>query len=187
MNWNREYFFVTLGVALTLLCLPGRPAAAEDAAQAAPVTGEGRQSVKEYIGSLLFPGHNRFGQDSGTGIAPENLRRCFVIGQVNKPGIYSLPEKIEIHVLDAISEAGGADGHGEQRRVTVTRRINGKSVMLKVNLPNLYRGLTAENYLLQDQDVIFIPSRSLTDGATRPFLTPFSSLFYRLSNLRFFY
>ena len=113
-------------------------------------------------------------------VASEHKRRYFVIGQIGKSGAYPVPEGKEFRVIDALTEAGGATGRGEQRRVEIRRLVNGKPTMLKVNLLDIYnKGLTAENYLIQDQDVIFIPGRSV-DNSTGPFLNPlftFSSLY----------
>ena len=120
-------------------------------------------------------------KDGDVLIIPEIKRKYFVTGQANKPGTYYMPEEKEIRVIDALSEAGGAAGGGEQRRVTVTRIVNGKPVTLPVNLLDIYnRGQMAKNYLIQDQDVIFIPGRSVNVDPTQQYLSPiftFTSLY----------
>ncbi len=125
-------------------------------------------------------------KDGDVLIVPEIKRKYFVTGQANRPGTYYMPEEKEIHVIDAISEAGGASGNGEQRRVTVTRIVNGKSVTLNVNLLDVYnKGKTAQNYLIQDQDVVFIPGRSVNTDPSSQFLNPLFT-FSNLLNSRLF-
>ena len=58
---------------------------------------------------------------------------------------------------------------------------------LNVNLLDIYnKGLTAKNYLIQDQDVVFIPGRSVTGDPTQQFLNPLFT-FSNLLNSRLFY
>lgn len=120
-------------------------------------------------------------KDGDVLIVPEIKRKYFVTGQANRPGTFYMPEEKEIRVIDAISEAGGASGNGEQRKVTVTRIVNGKPVTLSINLLNVYtKGMLSKNYLIQDQDVVFIPGRSVQVDPTQQYLNPlftFTSLY----------
>ena len=125
-------------------------------------------------------------KDGDVLIVPEIKRKYFVTGQANRPGTYYMPEEKEIRVIDAISEAGGASGNGEQRRVTVTRIVNGKPVTLNINLLDVYnKGMLAKNYLIQDQDVVFIPGRSANSDPTGQFINPLFT-FSNLLNSRLF-
>ena len=112
-------------------------------------------------------------KDGDVLIIPEIKRKYFITGNANRPGTYYMPEEKEVRVVDAISEAGGAAPSGEQRKVTIVRTVNGKPVKLDVNLLNLYnKGQTTQNYLIQDQDIVFIPGRSQNGNPIDTFVNP---------------
>lgn len=56
----------------------------------------------------------------------------YVMGQVRTPGAYQLPRGAT--VLQALAQAGGVTDQGSTRRVTVVRKLQGKSTELKAAL-----------------------------------------------------
>jgi polysaccharide export outer membrane protein len=62
----------------------------------------------------------------------------YVIGQVNKPGAYTLEQNMT--VLRAISSAGGITRLGSSGRIVITRFVNGKETEIKANLNDLVKG-----------------------------------------------
>jgi polysaccharide export outer membrane protein len=55
-----------------------------------------------------------------------------IIGQVEKPGIYEIPEGTHLSVVDAILTAGGFTRIAAQNSVRVKRLVNGKPAVFKV-------------------------------------------------------
>ncbi|MCE0523891.1 MAG: SLBB domain-containing protein [Methylacidiphilales bacterium] len=55
-----------------------------------------------------------------------------VLGQVEKPGIYEIPEGAHLNIIEAILMAGGFTHTAAQNSVTVKRMVNGKPTTLKV-------------------------------------------------------
>lgn len=69
-------------------------------------------------------------------------RRFTVLGQVNRPGSYEMPESNPggIDLLEAIAMAGGYTRIAAPERVTVRRHDGGRDQVLKVNAKRLERG-----------------------------------------------
>jgi polysaccharide biosynthesis/export protein len=55
-----------------------------------------------------------------------------ILGQVDKPGIYEIPEGTHVNIIEAILMAGGYTRTAAQNSVTVKRLVNGKPQTLKV-------------------------------------------------------
>jgi polysaccharide export outer membrane protein len=56
----------------------------------------------------------------------------YIMGLVNAPGAYQLPRGAS--VLQALAQAGGVADRGSTRRVTIVRKVGGKTVELKAAL-----------------------------------------------------
>jgi len=55
-----------------------------------------------------------------------------ILGQVEKPGIYEIPEGAHVNIIEAILLAGGYTRTAAQNSVTVKRMVNGKLAIFKV-------------------------------------------------------
>ena len=55
-----------------------------------------------------------------------------ILGQVEKPGLYQIPEGAHINIIEAILMAGGYTRTAAQNSVTVKRMVNGKLAIIKV-------------------------------------------------------
>jgi protein involved in polysaccharide export with SLBB domain len=55
-----------------------------------------------------------------------------ILGQVNRPGIYEIPEGTHMSIVDAILLAGGYTRLASQNGVSVKRMVKGKPVVIKV-------------------------------------------------------
>ena len=55
-----------------------------------------------------------------------------ILGQVQKPGIYEIPEGTHLNIVDAILLAGGYTRLAEKNGVIVKRTVNGKPTAFKV-------------------------------------------------------
>jgi protein involved in polysaccharide export with SLBB domain len=85
-------------------------------------------------------------------------RRFTVLGQVNKPGSYEMPETSPggIDLMEAIAMAGGYTRIAAPERTSVRRHLaNGADQMMRVNAKRVERGQTA-NCRIQDGDSITV-------------------------------
>lgn len=92
----------------------------------------------------------------GDDIVYVNAREVSVLGQVNRPGKYSVVSGVR-NVIDFLSQAGGISAGGADKIIVVTNR-EGKSVKHEIDVDQLYRkGDTSENLELADGDSIYVP------------------------------
>ena len=84
-----------------------------------------------------------------------NAPRYFVIGNVAKPGTYSL--RSETTILQALSLAGGFTQFASPRSIKLIRNCAGKQEVRKVNYNNLIDVSGEGNYLLRSGDTIVVP------------------------------
>ena len=80
--------------------------------------------------------------------------RVYVLGMVNKPGLYELEK--QHNLLDAIGIAGSYTKEAAKRRVTIIRKNQEKNP-IKVNLMDIWeKGDMRQNYVLGDGDVVYL-------------------------------
>ncbi|MDO9204584.1 SLBB domain-containing protein [Methylotenera sp.] len=95
-------------------------------------------------------------QVSGDDIVYVNAREVSVLGQVNRPGKYSVVSGVRT-VIDFLSQAGGVSAGGADKIIVVTKR-NGKILKREIDVDLLYRtGDTSGNFELADGDSIYVP------------------------------
>lgn len=89
---------------------------------------------------------------------PETDRRVLVMGEVEKPGPYTLTPKAADRVLDLIMRAGGPKKGANMSKVVIVRQTAQKAENTQVNLDSALRnGGTSQNMVVQPGDVIFVP------------------------------
>lgn len=109
---------------------------------------------------------------------PELTLRIGVMGQVNHPGFFPIPETEEPTILKALSIAGGQVPDADLRKAGILRTVNGKVTVLPINIEEmLTRGKLATNVALQSEDVLYIPSRKHTFKWV-DILNPITALYY---------
>jgi protein involved in polysaccharide export with SLBB domain len=82
----------------------------------------------------------------------------FVLGEVQRPGPYTIAAGTKMTVLQAITNAGGFTKVASPKRTHVLRFADGKSQDLKVDMKALIRGGDRERDLtLEPNDVIYVP------------------------------
>jgi len=85
-----------------------------------------------------------------------NSRRVFIIGEVGKPGPYSLGGPITL--LQFISIAGGLNPYANSKKIQIMRTENGKPVTLKFNYQEVVSGKNMQqNVELKPGDTIIVP------------------------------
>ncbi len=85
-----------------------------------------------------------------------NSRRVYVLGEVNRPGGFSLLP--EMTVLQVISDAGGLTQFAHGRKIYVLRSEEGKQVKHAFNYDKVLKGENPEqNIALKAGDTIVVP------------------------------
>ena len=84
-------------------------------------------------------------------------RQVYVMGEVEKQGIYSLGSEY-MNVFAAISSAGGIAKRGRPKHIAVVRMVDGKVQMQEVNFDRFVKQQdAAQNVRLQDGDMVYVP------------------------------
>ena len=83
-----------------------------------------------------------------------NSKKVFVFGEVQKPGTF--PFEDGMSVVQAVTLAGGFTKQAAQNSTSVTRRVQGQEVKVKVNVQDIALG-KAPNFTLEPGDIVYIP------------------------------
>jgi polysaccharide export outer membrane protein len=83
-------------------------------------------------------------------------RRFTVLGEVQKPGSYDMPDQQEVTVLQAIGMAGGYTRIANPSKVTLMRRTNGRDDVLSLNAKRMASGSMESVVMVQPGDVITV-------------------------------
>lgn len=106
---------------------------------------------------------------------PEIENRYAVMGNINKPGYYPIPEKGPINVYEALNIAGGQTDRGDLGRAGIIHTKDGVTSVTKVNLNDLMKNpKKAASITMQPEDVLFIPPRHSRGLVWQDVLAPFS-------------
>ncbi len=83
-------------------------------------------------------------------------RRFTVLGQVQKPGAYEMPDRDQINLLQAIGSAGGYTRIADAGDIRVKRTIDGKDTIYKLNAKNIANGKDPNGFIIQSGDIITV-------------------------------
>ncbi|HEY6099124.1 MAG TPA: polysaccharide biosynthesis/export family protein [Anaeromyxobacter sp.] len=83
-----------------------------------------------------------------------NSKKVFVFGEVQKPGTFVYEDGMSI--VQAVTLAGGFTKTASQNSTSVTRRVNGQEVKVKVNVQDIALG-KAPNFSLEPGDIVYVP------------------------------
>ncbi len=121
--------------------------------------------------SALFSGdmsHNVIVDDGDMITVPTEatfVKRVYVFGQVNGPGVFSLMDAKDL--LMAISLTGGTTPIAVKTDIKIVREFTerqGKPLVLSVNLDDiLKRGDMSQNIALKDGDLVYVPRMVIGD------------------------
>ena len=95
-----------------------------------------------------------------------------ILGQVQKPGLYDIPEGAHVNIIDAISLAGGYTPMASQNAVTVKRMVNGKLVILTVNASDMAQDPNIVPFEVLPGDSILVQYRNSTFSILGQVLKP---------------
>jgi polysaccharide export outer membrane protein len=151
-----------------------------------PARGSGEQTVS-YPEPRAASDERRAASDEGASIVlrpgdtlvvPENERKFYVLGEVNRAEAF--PLKPNDRLLDAITTAGGATREADLTRVMLIRKDpKGQPVVRRLDLKQMMKtGDLARNEPLREGDVIFVSNRK-----PKPPIPEFLGLLYPLGGL----
>jgi polysaccharide export outer membrane protein len=83
-----------------------------------------------------------------------NSKKVFVFGEVQKPGTFTYQDGMS--VVQAVTLAGGFTRTASRNSTSVTRRIRGQEVKVKVNVQDIALG-KAPNFTLEPGDIVYVP------------------------------
>jgi polysaccharide export outer membrane protein len=83
-------------------------------------------------------------------------RRFTVLGEVQKPGSYDMPDQQSVTVLQAIGMAGGYTRIANPSRVTLMRKAGGTSQTYALNAKRMASGNAESAFIVQPGDVITV-------------------------------
>ncbi len=83
-----------------------------------------------------------------------NSKKVFVFGEVQKPGTFAYEDGMS--VVQAVTLAGGFTKTAAQNSTSVTRRVKGQEVKVKVNVHDIALG-KAPNFTLEPGDIVYVP------------------------------
>jgi polysaccharide export outer membrane protein len=95
-------------------------------------------------------------------IVPEAVARVAVLGYVNSPGFFSLPDGQTVRVTDALGLAHGIENQrGGIRKVALLRTVNGKQQRITCDLEKFFATADlAQNPEVHPDDIIYVPQNS---------------------------
>jgi polysaccharide export outer membrane protein len=90
-------------------------------------------------------------------IVEYNKRRFTILGQVNRPGTFDMPDDSPLSLLEAIGMAGGYSRLANPSKVTIRRSgTQGTEEMFKVDAKRMAKSKTAAPFLIQPGDTVVV-------------------------------
>lgn len=83
-------------------------------------------------------------------------RRFTVLGQVQRPGAYAMPDRDSLMLLQAIGMAGGYTRIADPAKITLKRITSGKETLLKLNAKIMASKDESSAFEVQAGDVITV-------------------------------
>jgi polysaccharide export outer membrane protein len=81
-----------------------------------------------------------------------------IMGQVERPGIYEIPEGANVNIIDALSLAGGYLPKAAQNDVTVKRTVDGQVETMKVKAADMAQDPNATPFEVLPGDTVMVPT-----------------------------
>jgi polysaccharide biosynthesis/export protein len=125
------------------------------------LSGRSVRQAEELIGQLYDKDYLRNPQITIT-VLEYTPRTVQVLGAVNQPGSIAFTPEQQMGLVEAIARAGGQARIADLRRVRLTRiRPDGTRDTVTINVDDIMKGNGSDIWLLQKDDVIFVPERIL--------------------------
>lgn len=120
------------------------------------VSGKTIEQATAAIKNRLIANNYAVGKGVSVQVTLGNIRsiKVIMVGEVTKPGTYTLPSLAT--VFNALYSAGGPNDNGSFRQIEIIRNSR---IIRKLDVYDfLLKGELKDNIVLQDQDIIHIPT-----------------------------
>ena len=84
-------------------------------------------------------------------------RRFTILGQVNRPGAYDMPDNANLSLVQAVGMAGGYTRLAAPKKVLVKRVVNGQETVLRLDVESMARDERAAAFELLPGDTVTVP------------------------------
>ena len=89
-------------------------------------------------------------------------QKIYVLGEVTKPGIFSMDQPI--HVLEAVAKTEGFTNDAKKQNVLVIRGDKTSPELIKLDLDAaLKKGDLHQNIVLQNGDIVYVPATTIAN------------------------
>lgn len=121
-----------------------------------PVLGELNTSGKtiEQFRDEIKERLKQYVKDPGVNIRTVNFK-ITVLGEVNKPGAFTIPDGQSMTLLAAIGYAGDLTIYGRRENVLIVRNVDGNTTKQYINLSNA-DFINSPYYYVKQNDVIYV-------------------------------
>jgi polysaccharide export outer membrane protein len=86
-------------------------------------------------------------------------RRFTMLGQINRPGMYDLPDESSLNLLEAIGIAGGYTRIADPSKITLKRTVGGRETTQKLDAKSMGDKEAVERFLILPGDTITVGER----------------------------
>lgn len=83
-------------------------------------------------------------------------RRFIVLGQVQRPGAYDMPDRDAVSLLQAIGMAGGYTRIADPGKITLKRNAAGKDKIFKLNAKKMANADGASEFTIEAGDIVTV-------------------------------
>ncbi|RPJ59985.1 MAG: hypothetical protein EHM23_12040 [Acidobacteria bacterium] len=136
-------------------------AAGQNTEQIVPAVGQKTESVRVNLKDLLENGNMDLNVQIAGGdvvqVPERQIARYYVVGDVNRPGAYELPQEQNMFVSQALAEAGGPMRTAKTSKAVLVRWDDkGQRQEFPVDVADIMKGKKPD-LPLQANDVLFLP------------------------------
>jgi protein involved in polysaccharide export with SLBB domain len=122
---------------------------------AVKVAGKTPQEAAKMVRDLLAKDYLVNPQVNLT-VMEYSKRRFTVLGQVQRPGAFDMPDRDSVTLLQAIGMAGGYTRIADPAKITIRRNASGQDGLIKVNAKRMASGDSASDFTVVPGDVITV-------------------------------
>lgn len=119
------------------------------------VGGQSVEKAQNLIRDLLEKDYLRAPQVSLT-LVEFAKERFSVLGEVNHPGFFMIPEGETMSVLQAIAQAGGFTPYARSGEIVVKRKVNGREETIRVDAKSMAKKKQAPTLQIRGGDAIYV-------------------------------
>jgi polysaccharide export outer membrane protein len=88
-------------------------------------------------------------------------RHFSVLGEVQRPGSFDIPDNENVNILEAIALAGGYTRLGSPAKVSVRRVVDGKTVLINLNADAIAKKQAGQLFEILPDDIISVGEKIL--------------------------